>query len=109
MTVLMAERGSDVGSRLRELREIGAMTQEELGDAADVHEVTISDIERGKRKPSARTIRKLAKALNVEVRDLTQGSINQHNRERADSFREEELARREAREGNADGTGGTGL
>lgn len=107
MTVLMAERGSDVGSRLRELRGISAMTQEELGDAAGVHEVTISDIERGKRNASARTIRKLAKALGVEVRDLTQGPVTKENRMRADEFREESMGERETGEGKTGGAGGT--
>lgn len=67
----LVERGFDIGDKIRELRRERALTQTELADEAGVHEITISDIERKKRKASARTLRKLASALGVEVRELT--------------------------------------
>jgi transcriptional regulator with XRE-family HTH domain len=68
--VLATERNHDIGKRLYELRFEQALTQEELAQRAGVHAVTISDIERGDRKASAKTTRKLAAGLGVEVSDL---------------------------------------
>ncbi len=69
----LAERGLRIGHRLRELRQERALTQDELAVLADVHPVTISDLERNERAAAARTLRKLAKALGVEVGELTMG------------------------------------
>ncbi len=74
MTVLVAERGFDIGQRVRELRREQALTQEELGQIANVHGTTISDLERGAGRASAKTTKRLAKALGVEVRELTAGA-----------------------------------
>jgi transcriptional regulator with XRE-family HTH domain len=56
--------------RLRELRESQFMTQEELAARSGVHQVTISRIELGQVEPRFSTIRRLAKALGVEPREL---------------------------------------
>lgn len=72
--VLMAERSLDVGHRVARAREESALTQVELAEKSGVNEITISNIERGRQKPAARTLRKLATALGIEVRDLTVGS-----------------------------------
>jgi transcriptional regulator with XRE-family HTH domain len=53
--------------RLRQARE---WNQTELAYHAGLAPSVISQIENGKRDPSARTLRKLAEALNVEVGDL---------------------------------------
>jgi len=53
--------------RLRQLRE---WNQTELAYHAGLAPSVISQIENEKRNPSARTLRKLAKALDVEVADL---------------------------------------
>lgn len=71
--VLMAERSLDVGHRVARAREESALTQVELAERSGVNEITISNIERGRQKPAARTLRKLAAALGMEVRDLTVG------------------------------------
>lgn len=59
--------------RLREIREARAFSQRGLSKSSGVAQDTISDIERGLRKPHPSTIRKLARALEVEVEDITGG------------------------------------
>ena len=68
--MLVTEKNHDIGRKLYELRFERALTQGELAERAGLHAVTISDIERGDRKASAKTTRKLAAALGVEVSDL---------------------------------------
>lgn len=59
--------------KLREIREARALSQRGLSSKSGVAQDTISDIERGLRKPHPSTIRKLAEALGVEVEDITGG------------------------------------
>ena len=54
-----------IGDRLREV-----LTQEELAERAGVSPSTVVNIERDNREPHFRTIRKLAKALDVEPTEL---------------------------------------
>ena len=56
--------------RLRHTRELAGLSQQELANKTGVSQHTISQIELGQRKPQGRTLRKLAKALGVEVADL---------------------------------------
>jgi transcriptional regulator with XRE-family HTH domain len=56
--------------RLAELREQQALTLRELSAVSGVAADTINQIELGHRKPRPSTLRKLAKALNVEVADF---------------------------------------
>jgi transcriptional regulator with XRE-family HTH domain len=60
-----------IGRRLRTLREESLMTQAELGAAAKVSRDQVSRIERDEVDPRFSTIRKLAKALGVDPRELT--------------------------------------
>jgi transcriptional regulator with XRE-family HTH domain len=55
---------------IRRLRQAREWNQTELAYHAGLAPSVISQIENGKRDPSARTLRKLAKALEVEVGDL---------------------------------------
>ena len=55
---------------VRRLREDRGWGQKELAFHADLSQSVISEIETGKRSPSARTLRKMASALEVEVADL---------------------------------------
>ena len=55
---------------IRRLREEKGWGQKELAFHAHLSQSVISEIETGKRSPSARTLQKLAGALGVEVRDL---------------------------------------
>ena len=56
---------------LKALRERRALSLSDLAQLTGLSRVTINRIENGKQKPLPRTIRKLAKALNVEVEELT--------------------------------------
>ena len=56
--------------RLAELRERRALTLRELSAMSGVAADTINQIELGRRKPRPSTLRKLAKALDVEVADF---------------------------------------
>jgi transcriptional regulator with XRE-family HTH domain len=60
-----------IGQRLRMLREEHLLTQAELGEAAGVSRDQVSRIERDEVDPRFSTIRKLAKALGVDPRELT--------------------------------------
>jgi transcriptional regulator with XRE-family HTH domain len=55
-----------IGEKLKEIRTRRFLTQEELADKAEVSHSTIVNIERNHAEPQFRTIRKLAKALDVE-------------------------------------------
>jgi transcriptional regulator with XRE-family HTH domain len=55
---------------LKDLRERRLITQEELASASGLTVATVSRLERGKAKPTLKTIRRLAKALEVNPQDL---------------------------------------
>jgi transcriptional regulator with XRE-family HTH domain len=57
-------------ARLRELRRRRVLTLEELAEKADVGRNTIWRLEHGVMGAQPRTIRKLAKALDVEAEEL---------------------------------------
>ena len=56
--------------RLAELRESQGLTLRDLAERSGVDANTINQVELGHRKPRPSTLRKLAKALNVEVEDF---------------------------------------
>jgi transcriptional regulator with XRE-family HTH domain len=56
--------------RLKALRQLRAMSQEELAEESGVGRATISRIERGLSGAQGRTLRRLAKALDVNVEEL---------------------------------------
>lgn len=58
------------GLALRRIRLETEISQEELGFRADLHRTYISDIERGVRNPTVRTIWKLAIALKVKPEQI---------------------------------------
>ena len=61
-----------IGTQLREARERALLTQEELAARAGVQPFTISRIETDKVEPRFSTIRKVANALDIDPRELTQ-------------------------------------
>jgi transcriptional regulator with XRE-family HTH domain len=56
--------------RLRRLRRESALSQQDLMRISGVAQATLSDLELGKREARASTVRKLAKALGVEPKEL---------------------------------------
>jgi XRE family transcriptional regulator, regulator of sulfur utilization len=59
-----------VGRAIRQLRNDRGLTQKELADAADVNRTEMSNIERGARNPAWGTVKRIARALGVEVSEL---------------------------------------
>jgi transcriptional regulator with XRE-family HTH domain len=60
-----------IGKNLHRAREDRLMTQQELAEAADLGLSTVLRIENDRVEPRFSTIRKLAKALGVDARELT--------------------------------------
>jgi transcriptional regulator with XRE-family HTH domain len=60
--------------RLRHIREQSGYSQQYLADESGVSQHTISEIELGRRRPQGRTLRKLAKVLDVQVADFYEES-----------------------------------
>jgi transcriptional regulator with XRE-family HTH domain len=56
--------------RLKALRQLRALSQEELSERSGVGRATISRIERGETGAQGRTLRRLASALGVGVEEL---------------------------------------
>jgi HTH-type transcriptional regulator, competence development regulator len=64
------DRRHMVGERLADLREQKALTLRDLEEASGVGADAISKIENGHRKPRPSTLRKLARALGIEVEEF---------------------------------------
>lgn len=62
-----------MGERVRQLRRERLLTQEELSEKSGVGVASIIRIERGQVEPRFSTIRKLAKALEVDPPQLVGG------------------------------------
>jgi transcriptional regulator with XRE-family HTH domain len=58
------------GDRVRTLRGVKGLSQEETAHRAGVHRTYLGGIERGERNPSLRNIAAIAKALGVSISDL---------------------------------------
>lgn len=61
------------GAQVRSIRLRSQLTQEEVADRAGLHVTYLSGIERGKRNPSLKNIRRLAMALDIPLNELFLG------------------------------------
>lgn len=59
-----------LGAAIREKRTRSGFTQEFLAEKADLHANYLGRVERGEEHISLAALRRVAKALNVRVRDL---------------------------------------
>jgi len=59
-----------LGIRIKELREIASLSQEELAHRSSVHVTYLSGMENGKRNPSLLVLNRVATALNVKLGEL---------------------------------------
>jgi len=68
----MARRSTQqkLGNKVRELRKQRGWTQEKLEELSGLDRTYISDIERGVRNPSVKSLERLAKALKVPASEL---------------------------------------
>ncbi|EMD16373.1 hypothetical protein HMPREF9943_01299 [Eggerthia catenaformis OT 569 = DSM 20559] len=58
------------GLKVKELRMLEHISQEELAFRCQLSKNYVSDVERGRRNVSLRSIEKFANGLNVEVKEL---------------------------------------
>lgn len=63
------------GNRVRKLRKLKFYSQEELADRANLHRTYIGMIERAEKNITLLNIQKIAKALEVEIKDLFENEI----------------------------------
>jgi transcriptional regulator with XRE-family HTH domain len=61
------------GERIRKLRRAKNWRQIDLAEHSGVHEVHISDLERGTREAGLRTLSKITSALGTTLSDLLKG------------------------------------
>lgn len=66
----MATVTEKFGSRVRELRKKKGLTQEKLAELAMIDYSYLNLIESGKRNPSLKRIAKLARVLDVKLKEL---------------------------------------
>jgi transcriptional regulator with XRE-family HTH domain len=59
-----------LGDTIKRIRQKKKISQEELTFESRLHRTYISDIERGTRNVSIKNIEKIARALNVSLREL---------------------------------------
>ena len=62
-----------IGDKLKEVRTRRLLTQEQLAEKAGVSAATVVNAERNNQEPHFSTIRKLAKALDVDPTELLGG------------------------------------
>lgn len=60
-------------NRLRELRKINGLTQDQLSRKSGVHRTSIARYETGKNGLSEKNLIRIARALNVPVDDVMKG------------------------------------
>lgn len=58
------------GRKIQRVRKGVGLTQEQLADATRLSTTFIGLIETGRRKPSLKTLQKIASALKVDIKDL---------------------------------------
>jgi len=61
---------SKVAQRIKELRKINKLSQEQLAEKADVHPTYIGKIERAEMNPSVVFLEKISKAFNISLSEL---------------------------------------
>lgn len=67
----MNEGGAKLNNRLREIRQLRGLTQEELSSKSGVSRTTIGEIESGKKVVVTNvTLEKISNALEVKVTDI---------------------------------------
>jgi transcriptional regulator with XRE-family HTH domain len=65
--------GHRLGKRIRQVREVKKLTQEELADLAGYYRTYVGHIETGRHSPTVHTIWRFSKAMDVDLGDLLKG------------------------------------
>ena len=66
----MNDINKEVGFNIRRIREERGFSQEKLAALADLHRAYVGQIERGEKNIGLRNLEKIARALNVKIKDL---------------------------------------
>lgn len=72
----MKEKYSGVAKRIEDLLYLKKMTQRELADKLGIRAQTLSVWLREKRNPKMKTIERIAKALDVPIKELIEDNID---------------------------------
>lgn len=67
---MQKSRAVMLGQKIKRLRKERGLTQVELAVIVNISPVYIGFIENGRRRPSLRTLERLARALKVSAKDL---------------------------------------
>jgi len=59
-----------IGDNIRKYRKIKNITQKELGETIGISNTYLSDIETGRTNPSIKTLKKIAKGLEINYMEL---------------------------------------
>lgn len=68
------EQAYNIAMQIIELRERAGLTQAELAERCGIDQGDISRIERGSTSPTARTLQRIATALDADLRLVTRAS-----------------------------------
>lgn len=68
-----------IGRRIKELRKMHKMTQEDLSGEIDIDAKHLSSIEVGRSYPSLFVLEKIIKVLNIEMIDIFDYSYKSHS------------------------------
>jgi transcriptional regulator with XRE-family HTH domain len=66
----MADINKNVGKKIRELRTKKKLSQEQLAFQANLHRAYIGHIERGEKNIGLKNLEKIAKALDIKIREF---------------------------------------
>ena len=67
------DSNKQLGMRIKYLRTLKHMSQEDLALEANVNKNYLSDLERGTRNPTVKILEKVAKALDISLSELFKG------------------------------------
>ena len=70
VSIMKSEILIQFGNRVKELRKANDMSQEDLADAAGLHRTYIGMIERAEKNITLENIKKIAKALRIDIKQL---------------------------------------
>jgi len=67
---MVTENDKKLGRHIQKFRKKAKLTQEELANKVNLSTKYIQFIETAHRRPSLKTLHKVAKALNIKIKDL---------------------------------------
>lgn len=104
ITITMTDRDLDqaIGQRVQALRRDAGMNQQELADAMDIEQATISKWERGTNSMSLRMILTAAEALRVHPNEILSAAVPAGDDSPVDLARELRRAARLIQEATGD-------